>query len=157
MALPETVQGLTGSFGNGGADDNKAQAGWLIPAVSHALCAPSTGGAHNDHNGETLLPVTYRKATKIHHPESYEGDDAERWEETDVVDTIAAHSTTAASAVLTQLAVRRLTPLECLRLQGFPDDWLDGLGLADSVKYRQVGNAVAVPVVEWIARRMLDA
>ncbi|MGK2965526.1 MAG: DNA cytosine methyltransferase [Tepidiformaceae bacterium] len=51
--------------------------------------------------------------------------------------------------------VRRLTPLECSRLQGFPDDWLDGLGLADSHKYRQLGNAVAVPVVEWIARRIV--
>jgi DNA (cytosine-5)-methyltransferase 1 len=56
---------------------------------------------------------------------------------------------------LQALAVRRLTPLETLRLQGLPDDWLDGLGLADSVKYRMVGNAVAVPCVEWIARRMI--
>jgi DNA (cytosine-5)-methyltransferase 1 len=54
-----------------------------------------------------------------------------------------------------QLAVRRLTPLECLRLQGFPDDWLDGLGLADSVKYRMVGNAVCTSVVYWLARRLL--
>lgn len=60
-------------------------------------------------------------------------------------------------AVQQELAVRRLTPLECLRLQGFPDDWLDGPKLADSVKYRMVGNAVAVPVVNWIARRIVDA
>jgi len=52
-------------------------------------------------------------------------------------------------------AVRRLTPLECSRLQGFPDDWLDIADLSDSAKYRMLGNAVAVPVVEWIARRMM--
>lgn len=51
--------------------------------------------------------------------------------------------------------VRRLTPLEALRLQGFPDDWLDGLGLADGPKYRLCGNAVAVPVVEWLLQRIL--
>jgi DNA (cytosine-5)-methyltransferase 1 len=50
--------------------------------------------------------------------------------------------------------VRRLTPKECCRLQGFPDDWLDGLGLSDSAKYRMLGNAVAVPVAEWIANRI---
>jgi site-specific DNA-cytosine methylase len=55
------------------------------------------------------------------------------------------------------LTVRRLTPLECTRLQGYPDDWLDGLGLADSAKYRMLGNSVAVPCVEWIARRIVEA
>ncbi len=53
--------------------------------------------------------------------------------------------------------VRRLTPLECTRLQGFPDDWLVGLGLYDSAKYRMLGNSVAVPVVQWIARRIAFA
>lgn len=51
------------------------------------------------------------------------------------------------------VSVRRLTPLECERLQGFPDGWTDGQ--ADSARYRQLGNAVAVPVVEWIARRLV--
>jgi DNA (cytosine-5)-methyltransferase 1 len=50
------------------------------------------------------------------------------------------------------IGVRRLTPTECERLQGFPDGWTDGQ--SDSVKYRQLGNAVAVPVVEWIGKRM---
>lgn len=55
-------------------------------------------------------------------------------------------------AVLTQMAVRRLTPTECERLQGFPDGWTDGQ--SDSARYRQLGNAVCVNVSEWIARRM---
>ena len=50
--------------------------------------------------------------------------------------------------------VRRLTPTECERLQGFPDGWTDGQ--ADSARYRQMGNAVAVPVVEWIMRRLVE-
>lgn len=55
-------------------------------------------------------------------------------------------------------AVRRLTPRECERLQGFPDDWTrwlaDGSEQSDSARYRQLGNAVAVPVAGWIARRL---
>lgn len=57
--------------------------------------------------------------------------------------------------VATQTVVRRLTPLECERLQGFPDGWTDIPGNSDSQRYRQLGNAVAVPVVEWILKRML--
>jgi DNA (cytosine-5)-methyltransferase 1 len=56
-------------------------------------------------------------------------------------------------------AVRRLTPRECERLQGFPDDWTrwdaDGNEQSDSARYRQLGNAVATPVGEWIAHRLV--
>jgi len=51
------------------------------------------------------------------------------------------------------LAVRRLTPTECERLMGLPDGWTEGQ--SDSARYRQLGNSVAVPVIEWIARRVL--
>jgi DNA (cytosine-5)-methyltransferase 1 len=55
--------------------------------------------------------------------------------------------------------VRRLTPRECERLQGFPDGWTEqdasGKKLSDSARYRMLGNAVAVPVAEWIGRRLL--
>jgi DNA (cytosine-5)-methyltransferase 1 len=50
--------------------------------------------------------------------------------------------------------VRRLTPVECERLQGFPDGWTEGQ--SDSVRYKQMGNAVAVPVVEWIIGNICD-
>jgi len=50
--------------------------------------------------------------------------------------------------------VRRLTPLECERLQGFPDNWTDGQ--SDTNRYKQTGNAVAVPVVEWIIQGICD-
>lgn len=60
-----------------------------------------------------------------------------------------------ADAVSGPMGVRRLTPVEFCRLQGFPDDWLDGLGISDSVKYRMLGNAVTTTVAEWIGRRLL--
>lgn len=52
------------------------------------------------------------------------------------------------------MQVRRLTPTECERLQGFPDGWTEGQ--ADSNRYKQMGNAVAVPVVEWIIGRLVE-
>jgi len=48
------------------------------------------------------------------------------------------------------ISIRRLTPLECERLQGFPDGWTDGL--SDTQRYKCLGNAVTVPVVEFIAK-----
>jgi DNA (cytosine-5)-methyltransferase 1 len=51
--------------------------------------------------------------------------------------------------------VRRLTPLECERLQGFPDDWtLVGEKSVDSSRYKQMGNAVTVNVIAWIGSRL---
>ena len=49
--------------------------------------------------------------------------------------------------------VRRLTPTECERLQGFPDGWT--AEHADSNRYKQMGNAVAVPVVQWIINNVV--
>ena len=62
--------------------------------------------------------------------------------------------TRQAPAVATESTVRRLTPVECERLQGFPDDWT--ADQADSNRYKQMGNAVAVPVVQWIIDRMVS-
>lgn len=50
--------------------------------------------------------------------------------------------------------IRRLTPLECQRLQGFPDDFYDGIEMSDTQKYKQMGNAVTVNVVEYIVKKM---
>ncbi len=53
--------------------------------------------------------------------------------------------------------VRRLTPTECERLQGFPDGWtLLGDKTPDSPRYRALGNAVCVNVAEWIGRRLMS-
>ena len=50
------------------------------------------------------------------------------------------------------LLIRRLTPLECERLQGFPDFWTDLPGASDSSRYKALGNSVAIPCVEYIMR-----
>ena len=64
-------------------------------------------------------------------------------------------------AVSNGTTIRRLTPLECERLQGFPDRWTlrqaDGREQSDSTRYRQLGNSVAVPCVAWITRRIVAA
>jgi DNA (cytosine-5)-methyltransferase 1 len=61
-------------------------------------------------------------------------------------------------AVQHQHAVRRLTPRECERLQGFPDDWTlvphRGKPAADGPRYKAIGNSMAVPVMAWIGRRI---
>ena len=53
---------------------------------------------------------------------------------------------------VTKNLVRRLTPLECERLQGFPDGWTDIPKATDSPRYRALGNSVAVPCVDFIMR-----
>jgi DNA (cytosine-5)-methyltransferase 1 len=50
--------------------------------------------------------------------------------------------------------IRRLTPLECERLQGFPDNWTKGI--SDTQRYKCVGNAVTVPVVEFIVKELFN-
>jgi DNA (cytosine-5)-methyltransferase 1 len=64
----------------------------------------------------------------------------------------------ATCAVTTGLSVRRLTPVECERLQGFPDDWTSvpfrGKPAADAPRYKAIGNSMAVPVVRWLGERI---
>ena len=62
------------------------------------------------------------------------------------------------NVAISNWAVRRLTPLECCRLQGFPDDYLDitfrGKVAADGNRYRALGNSMAVPVMSWLGKRI---
>ena len=55
-----------------------------------------------------------------------------------------------------RLTVRRLTPLECERLQGFPDGWTNIPGASDSARYRALGNSVPVPCVEFIMKSLRE-
>src|SRR5690554_1836903 len=67
----------------------------------------------------------------------------------------ATLNTTRTQADSLRPGVRRLMPVECERLQGFPDNWT--AGQSDATRYRQLGNAIAVPVAEWIGRRIVAA
>jgi site-specific DNA-cytosine methylase len=83
--------------------------------------------------------------------------DYEAWQEGGVCPTLNAfdnHTETRATVVIEDPTVRRLTPLECERLQGFPDNWTEGQ--SDSQRYKQMGNAVAVPVVEWVIQGIVE-
>ena len=57
-----------------------------------------------------------------------------------------------ASCSETHHLIRRLTPLECERLQGFPDHWTDIPGASDSARYKALGNSVAIPCVDFVLR-----
>lgn len=61
-------------------------------------------------------------------------------------------------AILGNMAVRRLTPRECERLQGFPDDYtlvsFRGKLAADGNRYKALGNSMAVPVMRWLGERI---
>ena len=57
--------------------------------------------------------------------------------------------------------IRRLTPVECERLQGYPDNWTkygaDGTEIADTARYRAIGNSICVYCAERVYRGILDA
>ena len=56
--------------------------------------------------------------------------------------------------VLKNMRVRRLIPIECERLQGFPDDYTNTPTSSDTTRYRALGNSMAVPVMKWIGQRI---
>lgn len=102
----------------------------------------------------TVVARTFRKVHRAMSKEDYE-----TWAEDDITNTLNVHD--VGDVFSTQVVVpphgyvRRLTPLECARLQGFPDDWLDLTPpLSDSVKYKMFGNAVATPVAGWAGSRI---
>jgi DNA (cytosine-5)-methyltransferase 1 len=90
-------------------------------------------------------------------------DDDETWEANRPAPTLSVFDsgdTRATVAIVTPapLAVRRLTPRECERLQGFPDDWTAipyrGKPASDGPRYKAIGNSMAVPVMKWIGERI---
>ena len=73
--------------------------------------------------------------------------------------TLLARACNGAPVVSDGVSVRRVTPTECERLQGFPDGWTDvpyrgREHPADGPRYKALGNSMAVPVVRWIGERM---
>ena len=133
------------------------------PARTVAACLNSGGnnGGFRTEPGEHLIPFVKAKRAS---------DTALAFHVTQ--DPISGHVSPALGAgsgdggfpttgVMESAGVRRLTPRECERLQGWPDDhtrWdADGNELPDSFRYRACGNGVAAPVAEWIATRLQEA
>jgi len=82
---------------------------------------------------------------------NHQQDDSIRIQDDGTIPTVSRQWGTGGNNV-PFVGVRRLMPIECERLQGFPDGWTDEQ--SDSARYRQLGNAVAVPVVSWLAQRI---
>ena len=116
-------------LGTGGPDDIDAQNGRLIskPLLSH-----KQGYRLSDDSDQLISgPLTSRYGKGIN----------------STVDDGAA--------IIEQIGVRRLTPVECERLQGLPDNWTQLGNTSDTKRYAAIGDAVTVPVAEYIGERIL--
>lgn len=197
----DVTQALTGCLGAGGADDNRAQAGFYVPEiVSQAMsckwakgtsgpagdeyhnlvCAPLTTKPYADNDAQESKLVISQYGDKAGALTS-EGYDASPC--SDRGPTIIAFTERSRPGgrtlefsdvaycqqnpgggrshnlqIMQGMTVRRLTPLECERLQGFPDGWTDvpykGKPASDSARYKALGNSMAVPVMRWIGERI---
>lgn len=121
------TQSLTGSLGAGGPDDNRAQAGFYVPTRAKTL---STSNQRIDYETETFIsaPLT--------------------------TSCYADNAAQESRLVPSRTGIRRLTPMECERLQGFPDGWTDIPGASDTARYKALGNSMCVPVMRWIGERI---
>lgn len=128
--------------------------------------------------GGNQVPLTYQDVTGTlspgAHAGSYNGQDAYNDMLVCGASPDVAHALRAKSACayredaetypVQNMVVRRLTPMECERLQGFPDhwteigEWIDEKGKkhkdADSPRYKALGNSIALPFWDWMLRRM---
>lgn len=145
----------------------------LEPGNNQAVARCQTAGEGNRLDGESCNFIfqqagscdilqsnkAYPLCGTYSHPNMVMSVDSRNGNESDVSTTIQAGGKGHGPApnhgyiVRQNMAVRRLTPTECERLMGLPDGWTD-LGISDSARYRMLGNSVAVPVVEWIMRRI---
>ena len=182
----ETGTGVTPLTANGvgtcGADDNQGQAGHLIARTLNA----HGGSGRMDGDTETLVPVAFDckqsgeggevspPLRALCHDKSHANGGGQMavafvQNSRDEVREISGNIAGALLAdpgmkqqtyLRNDMAVRRLMPIECERLQGFPDNWTKygehGEEIADGPRYRMLGNAVAVPVVEWIVGRIVE-
>ena len=179
----DVTQSLTRSLGTGGQDDNRAQGGFYVPdIVSQAMSCKwskgTSGPAGDEHHNLICPPLTTRPyedndAQQKKLVVSQYGDiagaltrlhDSSPCAVALVAPTVGAsgppYSRTGNSRVesealvLSGNCVRRLTPRECERLQGFPDDYTLIPGASDSARYKALGNSMAVPVMRWIGERI---
>jgi site-specific DNA-cytosine methylase len=94
-----------------------------------------------------------RATTIVFHPHRTDGVRLQG----ETINTLTAFMGTGGlnTPMVSDTSVRRLTPTECERLQGFPDGWTEGQ--SDTHRYKQMGNAVAVPVVEWLIEGLVSS
>lgn len=145
-AMPEVAEGVSLRASNGGSSRS------YIASTPKGQRGKGGGGIGPE---ETLVPCQSDPRTVLGLSENQRGE---------LLETPYSHQLTSGGgkpgrgygAVRVDAAVRRLTPIECERLQGLPDDWTNPTGDApDSRRYAGLGDAVTSPVAEWIGRRIL--
>ena len=114
----------------------------------------------NQHICEQATPnLGITQSSGLDHHAVYSRQRVDDFRENGVVSTQSARQHKDATDLVCQKAeayaylIRRLTPLECERLQGFPDGWTDIPDASDSARYKALGNSVAIPCVEFIMGR----
>ena len=115
-------------------------------------------------NDGQSYPLEITQSSGLDHHAVFSRQRADKFSLSDVASTESARQYKDATDLIHQAAgtgppqlIRRLTPLECERLQGFPDGWTDLPGASDSARYRALGNSVAIPCVEFIMRGVIIA
>ena len=103
------------------------------------------------------------QSSGLDHHAVYSRQRVDDFRENGVVSTQSARQHKDATDLVCQQAeayaylIRRLTPLECERLQGFPDGWTDIPGASDSARYKALGNSVAIPCVDFVMHCLVQA
>jgi DNA (cytosine-5)-methyltransferase 1 len=127
-------------------EDNKANT-FSLTEVNKSLALQALQPAITSHHAQMLVADnTLWEASHGYDPVRVSNNQ-------DIVPTLSAKMGTGGNNV-PLVGVRRLTPTECERLQGFPDGWTDGQ--PDGHRYKQLGNAVSVNVAEWIGKRIME-
>ena len=114
-------------------------------------------------NDDQSYSLGITQSSGLDHHAVYSRQRVDDFRENGVVSTQSARQHKDATDLVCQQAeayaylIRRLTPLECERLQGFPDGWTDIPGASDSARYKALGNSVAIPCVEFIMGRITAA
>ena len=118
----------------------------------------------NQHICEQATPnLGITQSSGLDHHAIYSRQRVDDFRENDVVSTQSARQCKDAVDLVCQKAdvhahlIRRLTPLECERLQGFPDGWTDIPGASDSARYKALGNSVAIPCVDFVMHCLVQA
>ena len=112
---------------------------------------------------QTTPNLGITQSSGLDHHAVYSRQRVDDFRENDVVSTQSARQCKDAVDLVCQKAdvhahlIRRLTPLECERLQGFPDGWTDIPGASDSARYKALGNSVAIPCVDFVMQCLLQA
>jgi DNA (cytosine-5)-methyltransferase 1 len=153
--LKDVSKTLTASYGTGGADlDIKPL---VLEPKSYAIAENIIGRqAHNGGNGngyseEVMYTLNASGVHGVAHGFNTNARPDEMKVEKELSNTL---TTCQIPGVMKQMRVRRLTPMECERLQGFPDGYTHTPTSSDTTRYKALGNSMAVPVMKWIGKRI---